>query len=77
MSVMTFDKLLDTINQLPFEQQEMLIDISRKRLIEVRRQKIAQNAQESLEAFRKGQLGSQSADQVVQKLHELIDEDRA
>ncbi len=77
MSVMTFDKLLDTINQLPFEQQEMLIDISRKRLIEVRRQKIAQNAQESLEAFHKGQLGSQSADQVVQKLHELIDEDRA
>lgn len=73
----SFDQLLDTIDQLPFEQQEMLIDIFRKRLIESRRQKIAQDAQDSLSAFRQGQLSAEPADQVVQELHESIEEKSA
>ncbi len=77
MSTVTFDQAIDTINQLPFEQQEMLIDIFRKRLIETRRQKIAQDAQESLNAFRQGQFTTQSADEAVQELHTLLDEDSA
>jgi len=74
MSTITIDQVLDSINQLSFEQQEMLIDIFRKRLIETRRQKIAQDAQESLSAFRQGQFTAQPADQVVQELHESLDE---
>ena len=77
MSTITFDQVLDTISQMPFEQQEMLIDIFRKRLIETRRQKIALDAQESLSAFRQGQFTVQPADQVVQELHESLDENSA
>ena len=77
MRPITFDQVLDTINQLPFEQQEMLIDIFRKRLIETRRQKIAQDAQESLNAFHQGQFTSQPAEQIVQELHESLDENSA
>ena len=75
MNTITFDQLLDTINQLPIEQQEMLIDISRKRLIEMRRQQIARDALESLKAFRRGQFTAKSADQIIQELHESLDED--
>ncbi len=75
MNAITFDQLLDTINQLPLEQQEMLLDISRKRLIEMRRQGIARDAQASLRAFREGQFTAQSAEQVIQELHESLDED--
>ncbi len=74
MRPITFDQVLDTINQLPFEQQEMLIDICHKRVIETRRQKIAQDAQESLSAFRQGKFNVQPADHVVKELHESVDE---
>ena len=77
MNTNNFDKLLDTINQLPFEQQEMLIDIFRKRLIDTRRQKIALDAQESLSAFRQGQFTAQPAEQVVQVLHESLEKEGA
>ena len=77
MRPITFDQVLDTIDQLPFEQQEMLIDIFRKRLIETRRQKIAQDAQESLNAFRQGRFTAQPVDQVLKELHESLDENSA
>lgn len=68
MSTITFDQAINTVDQLPFEQQEMLIDIFRRRLIEADRQKIARDAQESLNAFRQGKFSAQSADQVIQEL---------
>ena len=70
MSTITFDQAINTVDQLPFEQQEMLIDIFRRRLIEADRQKIARDARESLNAFRQGQFSAQSADQVIQELSE-------
>ena len=75
MNTVTFDQALDVINKLPFEQQEMLIDIFRKRLVEKRRQQIAQDAQESLNAFRQGQFTAQSAEQIIRELNESYNED--
>ncbi len=77
MSTITIDQVLDTINQLPFEQQEILIAIFHKRLQETRRQKISQDAQESLVAFRQGELIMQSADQIIRELHNSLDENDA
>ncbi len=37
MNVTTFDQIIDTVMQLPIEQQAMLIDIIRNRHIENRR----------------------------------------
>ncbi len=70
MSTVTLDQAIDTINQLSFEQQELLVDILHKRLIESRRRKMAQQAQESLRAYRQGQFTAQSADEALAELHE-------
>ena len=69
MNTITFDQAINIVDQLPYEQQEMLIDIFRKRLIEADRQRIARDAQDSLNAFRQGQFTAQSADQVIKELH--------
>ena len=70
MSTITFDQAINTVDQLPVNQQEMLIDIFRKRLIEAERYKIAHDARESLSTFHQGQFTAQSADQIIQELHE-------
>ncbi len=43
---------LETIEKLPPEEQETLVEIIKKRLIERRRGEIAQNAKETLKAVR-------------------------
>jgi hypothetical protein len=74
MSTITFDQAIETVSQLTFEQQEMLVELFGKRLVEARRQRIAQDAQESLAAFRQGAFTAQSANQLIQTLHESVDE---
>ena len=49
-----FQDALAHIEELSVSDQEILIDIVRKRLIERRRQEIAANAQATLQAFREG-----------------------
>ena len=74
MSEITLDTALDTVMELPLEQQEMLLDIVRKRHIERRRREIARDAQESLATFRTGQLRAQSATEVIVELRRVLDE---
>jgi hypothetical protein len=72
MRTATLDHVLDTFMQLPAEQQEMLLDILHSRYIEYRRRQIAENAKESLTAFRAGKLKPQSADEIIIELHRLL-----
>jgi hypothetical protein len=74
MSDITLDKALDAVMELPLEQQEMLLDIVRNRHIERRRQEIAKDAQESLAAFRAGQLSPKPAKEVITELHQALHE---
>jgi hypothetical protein len=74
MNTISLDEALETVMQLPPEQQEMLIDIVRHRQIERQRQEIADNAQESLAAFRAGELKPQSASEVITELRRSLDE---
>jgi hypothetical protein len=74
MSTVTLDKALDTVMQLPPDQQEMLLDIVRSRYIERRRQEIAEYAQQSLAAFRAGQLKPQAASEVIAELRREMDD---
>lgn len=74
MSDITLDTALDTVMELPPEQQEMLLEILRKRHIQRRRQEIAKDAQESLAAFQAGQLRPQSAAEVIVELRQALDE---
>ena len=75
MNTISLDEALETVMQLPPEQQEMLIEIMRHRQIERRRQEIAEDAQQSLSAYRAGEYKPQSAVQVIRELHLGLDED--
>lgn len=65
MNVTTFDQIIDTVMQLPIEQQAILIDIIRNRHIENRRREIAQDAQESISAFNMGKLKPQPVNEII------------
>jgi hypothetical protein len=74
MSTITLDKALDTIMQLPLEQQDMLIEIWYKRRIETRRQEIAKDAQDTLAAFRSGQYKPQPVTRIIAELRSSLTE---
>jgi hypothetical protein len=65
MNTISLDEALETVMQLPPDQQEMLIDIVRHRQVERKRQEIADDAQESLVAFRAGKLKPRSSEDEV------------
>lgn len=74
MNTISLDEALETVMQLPPDQQEMLIDIVRHRQVERQRQEIADDAQESLAAFRAGELNPQSASDIISELRRSLDE---
>ena len=70
---MTFEQVVEMIRQFLAEQQEMLTDLIRGWRIETRRREIARDAQESLAAFRSGQLKPQSAQAVISELQQSLE----
>jgi hypothetical protein len=74
MNAVTLDQAINTATQLPPDQQEMLIDILRKRQIENRRQEIMADANNSIAAFREGQFKVQSAEEAIVELHRTLGE---
>lgn len=70
MNMITLDQALETVQQLPFDQQEMLLEIVQRRHIEQRRKEIAQDAQLTLQSYRAGKLKPK---QVAEAINELRD----
>ncbi len=62
----SLDKVLDEAMDLPLEQQEMLIQILQRRMIERRRDEIATDAAATLAEFRAGKLKAQTADEAIE-----------
>jgi hypothetical protein len=54
VSTTPFQQALDMIEQLPAEDQENLIEVVQRRLIEQRRAEIARNAHATIQAFKEG-----------------------
>ncbi|MBK5931882.1 hypothetical protein [Halochromatium salexigens] len=71
----TLNQAIDTVTQLPLQQQEMLLDILRHRLNEARRQEIADAARQAQADFQQGRLTAKSADAVIQDLHRSLEEE--
>lgn len=71
----TLEQALDTVAQLPIEQQEMLIEIMHNRLIEARRQEISEDAKKAFASFHQGELTPQTADQIIAELQETLKDD--
>ena len=66
------DRVLDEAMNLSIEQREVLIQILQRRMIEQRRDEIAQDATLSLAEFREGKLKIQSAAEAISELQEFI-----
>jgi hypothetical protein len=74
VSTTTLDQVLDKAMQLPLDQQEMLLEILKRRQSERNRHEIANDARASIAEFRAGYTTTQSADEVIADLHKLLDE---
>lgn len=66
------DKVLDAAMSLPLEQQEMLIQILKNRIVESRRDEIARDAAVSIAEFQAGKLKVQTANEAIQELREYL-----
>jgi hypothetical protein len=72
MDTITLDQVIDTVMQLPFEQQEILLEVVRHRHIESRRKEMAGDAQASIAAFQAGQLKPQSLNEIITELRQSL-----
>ena len=66
----TFQEALDTVEALPAYQQEDLIDIIRRRLIEQRRNRLADNIREAKEDYARGEVRKGTVDDLLKELSE-------
>jgi hypothetical protein len=66
----TFQKALDIVESLPEYQQEDLIDIIRRRLIEQKRNKLADSIKEAREEYARGEVRKGSVDDFMKELSE-------
>ena len=69
------DRILDEAMALPHNQQEMLMQILQRRIIERKRDDIARDAIESLSEFRSGKLKSQTAAEAIADLRSFLQND--
>ncbi len=65
-----FQEALDHVDRLSVTDQEALVEIVRKRLIEQRRDEIAVNARSTLQAFREGRASYGTVDDLRRELEE-------
>jgi len=70
----TLDKVLEEAMTLPVEQQEMLIQILKSRMVEQRRQQIALDAEVSFAEFQAGKLKIQTATEAIEELRECFNQ---
>ncbi len=71
------DRILDEAMTLPANQQEMLLQILQRRIVERRRDEIAQDKIESLAEFRSGKLKAQTAPEAIVELRAFLQDDRS
>lgn len=66
-----FQQALDAIERFPADDQEALIEIIQRRLVEQRRAEIARNARATVQAFREGRARYGTVDDLRR---DLLDE---
>ena len=69
MGNITFQKALEIIESLPEEQRESLMDIVKRRLIEERRDRLAQSIKEAREEYKRGEIKKGNVDDLM---HEFL-----
>lgn len=69
--MVTLKQALSTVNQLPMEEREMLLEIVKNQMTEVYRQQMAEDAKNSIELFHQGKLKPQSIENIIAELDDL------
>ena len=64
----TFQKALEIIESLPEEQRESLMDIVKRRLIDERRDRLAQSIKEAREEYKRGKIQKGTVDDLMNEL---------
>jgi hypothetical protein len=72
--MVTLEEAILTVNQLPLEQREMLLEIVKNQMIETRREEIAQDAKEAIAAFHRGELKPQPIENIISELRATLTE---
>jgi hypothetical protein len=72
--MITFENALELVSQLPREQQEMLIEIVKKRNVEGRRQEFLRECQEGLAEYRAGNLQPMTVEDAITELHHYLED---
>jgi len=70
MEGFTFQRVLEIIESLPKDQRESLIEIVRHRLIEERRDGLAQSIREAKEEYNRGEIKRGTVDDLMSELSE-------
>ena len=71
--MVTLAAAIEVVEQLPTDQQDLLVQIIRNRQIERRRDEIAENGREALAAYRAGELKSYTAEEAIAELRNMLD----
>lgn len=70
MAKTSFQELIESVEALPLDDREILVEIINKRIIEQRREELHADMEESLEAYRKGQVRVGTVDDLLRDLEE-------
>jgi hypothetical protein len=68
----SFEQVIETVEALPLDEQQMLIDIIHHRLVEARRGEIAQNAADTLRAIRERRVSFGDLDDLQKDLENQV-----
>lgn len=65
---MLFNNILETIDELPLNQQIQIYEILKQRIIQKRRNNIQENAELAIRDYQEGYLVEESADELISRL---------
>ncbi len=68
METKTFDEALEIIESFPEDQRESIIEIVKRRLIEERREQLAQTVKEAREEYARGEVRSGTVDDLMREI---------
>ena len=70
MKTVTFDEVLEIIESFPEEQRESIVEIVKLRLIEKRRDRLAQSIKEAREEYRRGEVRKGTVEDLMSEISE-------
>jgi hypothetical protein len=67
-SVLAFGEVLEVVDQLSLEEQETLIEVVRRRIIERRREELAKEIQDAQKEFQAGRCRPVTPDELMAEI---------